>query len=104
VLPQNIAEFYAAVTNPKRVSVPKPPTDALAAIDEFLALPGLTLLPVASDVVDRLLALLCRRPVTGLKVYDLHLIVAMLGNGITRICTFNVQDFQPFDELQVIQP
>lgn len=76
LLPQNVAEFYAAVTNAKRVSEPKPPEVALAAIDDFLALPGITLLPVPSDIVDRLLALLRRRRVSATKVYDLQLIAA----------------------------
>lgn len=104
LLPQNVAEFYAAVTNAKRVSEPKPPEIALAAIDDFLALPGITLLPVPSDIVDRLLALLRRRPVTATKVYDLQLIAAMLGNGVTRVYTFNSQDFEPFEEIDVLVP
>lgn len=104
LLPQNVAEFYAIVTNPKRVTAPKSASEALAAVRKFLALAGIKLLPVPTDVVDRLLTLIERRPVTRGRVHDLHLVAAMLGNGITRIYTFNRDDFTPFSELEVHTP
>ena len=104
VLPQNVAEFFAAVTNPKRVTEPKTAEEALDAIDEFLELPGIELLPVPADVVPRLLSLIRANPVTGLRVYDLHLVAAMLGSGVTRIYTFNARDFARFSELEVLTP
>jgi len=51
VTSQTLAEFYAVVTNPRRVSVAKEPAVALQAIGELLALPGLVVLPTPSDVV-----------------------------------------------------
>lgn len=104
VLPQNIAEFYAAVTSAKRVTEPKTADEALAAIDAFLALRGLELLPLPADVVSRLLELLRANPVTGLRVYDFHLVAAMLGSGVKRIYTFNTRDFERFSELEVLLP
>lgn len=92
------------VTNPKRVTVPKSASEALTPIRKFLALPGMALMPVPTDVVPRLIALLDQHPVTRGKVHDVHLVAAMLGNGITRIYTFNRDDFIPFSELQVIVP
>ena len=41
LLPQNIIEFYSAVTNRRRVSDPKSSPEALQAITDFLALPGI---------------------------------------------------------------
>ena len=38
VVPQNLAEFYATVTNPRRVTQAKSTTEALDAIDDLLAL------------------------------------------------------------------
>ena len=104
LLPQNVAEFYAVVTNPKRVTAPKAATEALSAIRAFLALPGIALLPVPTDVISRLLTLLERRPVTRGKVHDIHLVASMLGNGVVRIYTYNRDDFTPFSELEVLTP
>ncbi len=104
LLPQNVAEFYAATTSAKRVSEPKTSEEALVAIEQMLALPGIELLPVPADVIDRLLSLVRSNPFTGLRVYDLHLVAAMLGNGVARIYTFNTRDFEPVSELEVLTP
>jgi hypothetical protein len=45
-----------------------------------------------------------RRPVTGARVHDLHIVAAMLGNGVSRIYTFNADDFSPFTDLTVLTP
>jgi len=102
--PQSVAEFYAVVTDRRRVTVAKPPAEALAALANILSLPGLTLLPVPVDVVARLTDLLYRRPVIGRDVFDVQLIATMLGNGVRKIYTFNTGDFEPFDEIEVVRP
>jgi predicted nucleic acid-binding protein len=104
ILPQNITEFYAAVTNPRRVTEPKTAAEALEGVHQLLALPGVQLLPVPTDTIGRLVALLARRPVLGVRVHDVHLVAAMLGNGVTRLYTFNVDDFTCFTELEVMVP
>lgn len=72
LVPQSLAEFYAVVTNPKRVTSAKSSEDAIGAIESFLQLPGLILLPVAPDLVTRWIALLRQHAVTGHRVFDLH--------------------------------
>jgi predicted nucleic acid-binding protein len=62
VAPQNVVEFFSVVTDPRRVTQPKTPDEALQAIDDLLALPGLTLLPVPSDLVARWSQLLRQVP------------------------------------------
>lgn len=102
--PQNLAEFYAIVTSPKRVSPAKSVDDALAAIDDLLALPGLSLLPVPPDVVARWTQLVRQHRVIGRKVFDVQLVATMVGNGVRKIYTFNVADFQLFPGIQVLTP
>lgn len=53
---QVLAEFFAIVTNPKRVSDPRTPDDAVAAMEVALALPGATLLMVSPQVTSRFTA------------------------------------------------
>ncbi len=100
VNPQVLAEFYAVVTNPRRVSTPFTSDEALAEIEKLRALHGLTLLPVPLDVVDRWVALLREHPVTGRHVFDVQLVATMLGNGITGLYTFNRTDFERFRVLR----
>jgi predicted nucleic acid-binding protein len=41
---------------------------------------------------------------SGVKVHDTRLVSLMMVRGITRIITFNVQDFQRFDGIEAIHP
>jgi len=59
---------------------------------------------VPTDMVARWIALVRQHPVVGGDLFDIQLIATMLGNGITRIYTFNRDDFVPFSELEVIAP
>jgi len=104
VAPQNLAEFYAIVTDPRRVAVSRKPSEAIDAIERMLAMPGMTLLPTPSDLVCRWIALARRHPVTRGQVFDLQLIATMLGNDIRKIYTFDRADFEPFDEIEVLTP
>ena len=102
--PQVLAEFYSVITNARRVSSPFTPNEALQELDNIRALPGMTVLPVPLDLVDRWAELVRRYPVTGRKVFDVQLVARMLGNGVKKMYTFNVTDFKPFPEIEVLFP
>jgi toxin-antitoxin system PIN domain toxin len=101
---QGLCEFYAVVTNRRRVAAPRSPAEALAVISALLALPGMHLLPTPAAAVAGWMALLQRRPVTGGNVFDLQLVATTQANGVHRIYTFNTADFEVFPELTVIAP
>lgn len=102
VTSQILCEFYSIVTNPRRVSHPRPSGSAITAIEAVLSF--LQVLPVPARAVQGWLALLGRRPVTGGAVFDLQLAATMLANGVERIYTFNKADFADFKELTVLEP
>ncbi len=102
--PQVLAELYSVITNPSRVSHPCPSDQAVDVVEEFLAMPGLTLLPMPPDVVSRWADLARRHPVRGGAIYDLQLAATMLGNGIHRIYTYNRADFEAIEGLEVLAP
>lgn len=104
VAPQNLVEFYAVVTDPRRVTPSRTPDEALQAIDDFLALPGLTLLAVPKDLIARWAQLLRQSPTTRKRAFDTQLVATMLGNGVPAIYTFNVADFRQFHQVQVFSP
>jgi uncharacterized protein len=101
---QVLAEFFAIVTNPKRVSQPRTANEAIAAIETVLALPGVTLLPVPPQVTARWLEMLRQHPVRGGAVFDLQLAATLAANGVGKICTFNHADFEGFPGLEVVTP
>jgi predicted nucleic acid-binding protein len=104
VTSQILCEFYSLITNPRRVVVVSPPTQALNIIAAMLALPGLHVLPTPARAVAGWMELLRRHPVTGANVFDLQIVATMQANGINRIYTFNSDDFTVFPELVVLTP
>ena len=101
---QILAEFFSIVTNAKRVSHPRTPDEAAAAIEAILAIPGVVLLPLSPEVTWRWVEMLRRHPVRGGAVFDLQLIATISVNGVQQICTFNRQDFEGFPGLQIVAP
>ena len=99
-----LAEFFAVVTNPKRVTPAKTPEEALQAIERFLALPGLILLPLPAAVVSRWVQLVRSRPVKGGEVFDLQAAAAMFAHGIETVYTYNGSDFQGIPGITAKEP
>lgn len=91
--PQVLAGFYAVVTDSRRVSQARQPDEALDAIEQFIALPGLLLLPSPPDLLTRWLNIARQRQVTRGAIFDLLLAATALGNGVNRVYTFNTSDF-----------
>ena len=104
VAPQVLAEFYAIITDPRRVSAPYTAAEASTEVQKMRHKRGLHILPVPVDIVDRWLTLLQTHPVTRARIFDVQLVATMLGNDVRRIYTFNVRDFVPFTELEVLRP
>ncbi len=102
VTSQILCEFYAVVTNPRRVAQPRSAEDAAAAVAGFLSF--LRVLPAPAHTAEIWLHLLQRRRVTGGDIFDLQLAATMLANGVNRVYTFNAKDFEVFPELAVETP
>jgi predicted nucleic acid-binding protein len=104
VFPQMLAEFFSIVTNPKRVTLAKSAEEALQAIEQFLALPGLTLLSLPPDVVTGWIALVRAKPVSGGEVFDVQAVAAMMSHGLAAVYTYNLSDFQGYAGIQPEEP
>ena len=104
VTSQILCEFYSIITNVHRFPKVVSPAEAVRILSTILALPGLQILPMPSQVVAGWIHLLGRRAVEGAGVFDLQIIATMLANGVQRIYTFNPADFQVFTELSVVAP
>ena len=102
VTSQIICEFYSIVTNSRRVSKPRSPAETITAISGLLAF--LRVLPVPAYMVEGLVRLLRRHPVSGGEIFDLQIVATMKANGIRRIYTSNTDDFEAFSELEVVTP
>jgi predicted nucleic acid-binding protein len=104
VTPQILAEFFAVVTDPRRVRNPRTPQEALDAVERLMALPGLAVLAIPVDIVPRWVALARQYPIRGPEVFDMQLVATMLANGVRRIYTFNRGHFAHFSEIEAVTP
>ena len=51
-----------------------------------------------------MLDLMKRYPIKRQEIFDLQLVATMLSNQVSRIYTFNRDDFLKFTELEVLEP
>jgi len=102
--PQVLAEFFAVVTSPRRVRNPRTPEEALSAVERFIALPNLAVLPVPVDLVPRWIALVRAHQLSASRVFDAQLAATMLANGVPRIYTYDRGHFECFPGIEVVTP
>jgi predicted nucleic acid-binding protein len=105
ITPQILMEFYAIITDPRRVTSPCSAEEARSELAKYIHAPHIVTLHPPSDVLTRVLTLLEAHPqVTRQNIFDLFIVATMLGNGVNRIYTFNDQDFSLFTEIEVLRP
>ena len=92
--PQNLTEFYAVMTNPKRVTNPIDPVAARVEIERYLQSQNIHKIYQTADLMPKLLETHPNKyPPTRQQIFDLQLIATMLVNDITRIYTFKRETF-----------
>lgn len=105
ISPQVLTEFFAVVTNPRRVADPRSPEEARLEIEKYANAARIRIVYPGNDIMDRALDLLQQHPqVRGPEVFDLFLVATMLSSGVTRIYTYNQQHFSRFQGIEVLTP
>lgn len=104
ISPQVLTEFFAVVTNPRRVTVPRTPAAAMAEVEQYIKSRHIQKIYPGPGVLDHLQTLFRTHSVSGPAIFDLYLIATMLENGVTTLYTFNTDDFTPYAEIEVLTP
>jgi uncharacterized protein len=104
ILPQIMSEFYAIVTDSKRVSNPRSQEDAVTEIEKYLDAKHVLKFFPGPEVIDIMMELLKRYAIRKQEVFDAQLVASMLSINVTRIYTFNRGHFTRFAEIQVLRP
>ncbi|MGE5578943.1 MAG: type II toxin-antitoxin system VapC family toxin [Bacillota bacterium] len=94
LLPQNLLEFYAVVTDAKRVLHPIAPLEAMAELARLRAV--IPVIEPREGALDFLAALASTGGPIGADVYDAFIVAQMQDSGISTICTYNLRDFRGF--------
>ena len=105
VSPQVLMEFFAVITNPRRVEHPRSPEEARIEVEKYLHATTIRKIHPGTDITERVLALLQAHPeITRQQIFDCHLAATMLTNRVTRIYTYNADDFRHFAGIEVLTP
>jgi predicted nucleic acid-binding protein len=100
---QNLIEFWAVATRP--VNANGLGLDVSTTTQELTQLKTFfTLQPDTPDIFFVWEKLVFKYQVVGKQVHDTRLVAAMIVHQITHLLTFNVNDFQRFSEIEVVDP
>jgi toxin-antitoxin system PIN domain toxin len=104
VTPQVMCEFFAVITDPRRVGTPWNREKAIGAIDRYIRSRRIMKIYPTVDTLERMVDLLREHDIVRQDIFDLHLVATMLSNSITRLYTYNRADFSRFQEIEVLTP
>lgn len=99
---QNLLEFLAVVTNPKRVTHPLSLDQAFQKIVIYAT--SFPLINPLQKTFFTFANLISRYKSSRQRIFDFYLSATALDNGINQICTWNVKDFSNISELVVKTP
>ena len=102
VAQQNLLEFLAVVTSPKRVAAPVSLTEALEACEAYLSFCSL-LTPKPSTFLT-FQALTAKRFAARERLFDLYLGATALDNDLSQICTWNTKHLNGLPGLTCATP
>ena len=103
VAAQVLAEFYAVVTDPRRLQPALTPSQARGEVQNYLSSRLRLILPKETTLA-RVLHMLGSRSIRGGKIFDLFLAATMFDNGVRTIYTENEGDFKGLPGIEVINP
>ena len=104
ICPQVLMEFYATITNPKRVTDPVTPEQAVAEVGKYATCSWLSTIYPKEEALNITLDLLKKYRVKRMEIFDLQLVATMLTNGVINIYNFNQSDFGQYSEIKALLP
>lgn len=100
---QVLREYLASVTRPQVMAAPLSASTAISDVRRLSEI--YTVLEDGPEVTDQLYELLLQAPTGGKQVHDANIVATMLVHGLTRLLTFNADDFRRFAMLiEVVTP
>ena len=104
VCPQILLEFFAVITNPRRVTDPVSPSKAMTEIEKYLRAEAIEIIHPTNEAFDCFLNIMKQYLPKGAEIFDIQLVATMLSNGVTRLYTFNLDHFRRFKEITLLTP
>jgi predicted nucleic acid-binding protein len=101
--PQNLVEFWSASTRPVTANgLGFSPEQAARYVDRFQTL--LRLLPETPEIFPTWRRLVLENRVSGIHIHDTQIVAAMNVHRISRILSFDLDDFTRYAGITVVHP
>lgn len=97
--PQVAREYLVVLTRGDIFEKRFTPEEALGELEAIL--PAFALLDETEETVYYLRNLVQRYQVRGKAVHDTNIVATMLVHGVTRLMTYNADDFRRFEEIMI---
>lgn len=104
ICPQVLNEFYAVITNPKRVTNPVSHEEAVVELEKYIRAKNILKIYPGDDILDITLDLMKKYKVREQEIFDLQLVATMLSSKVTSLYTYNKEDFSKFRGIEILLP
>ena len=104
ITPQVLSEYFAVITHPGRVQSPRSPAEAMAEVERYSQTENLRMIYPGENLIAQMISLFHRYSVSRQQIFDLQLVATMLSNDVTCLCTYNVDHFAHYSEIQSLTP
>lgn len=101
---QNLYEYFAVVTDSKKVEFPLSPDEAINEIEKYLKAKTIKIIFPKPITIQRVINLVKKYKMKKQEIFDAQLVATMLDNGIKNIVTRNVKHFKTMSEIGTINP
>lgn len=103
LIPQNLIEFWNVATRPiDKNGLGWTPAKTDAEISQLESI--FTVLPDIQPIYQEWRKLVLHHSVIGKQVHDARIVAAMNAYQITKLLTFNIKDFNRFQNINLIDP
>jgi toxin-antitoxin system PIN domain toxin len=104
ITPQILFEFYAVITDPRRVHQPLTAAQAASEMAQYFDDPKIRKIHPGEEIGAVVLSLIRKYTVVRQDIFDVVIVATMIVNGIPKICSYDTAQFSRFREIEVMRP
>jgi predicted nucleic acid-binding protein len=101
---QSLYEFYAIITDPRRVEQPVELKEAREVIGAYIRARNVPKIYPRKSNLKNTFELLSKYNITKQEIFDVVFVATLLDNGVDGIITRNTKHFERFEFLKVLNP
>ncbi|MFQ6618163.1 MAG: type II toxin-antitoxin system VapC family toxin [Fidelibacterota bacterium] len=104
VSPGILNEFFSIVTDPRAVRNPIDPETAIEELRKYLLFRKIVKIFPKGGTPDTTIRLVDKYRLRGSDIFDAEIVAVMIDNDVKVICTFDIDSFRKFTEIEILNP